>query len=131
MTARVLSLSEFLLARIRDDEAAARRAADGPFSITSTPYGETFGIVTAGGGDYLEEQWFAVDPARVLAECKAKRAIVDDHSLMVDLYEHDSCSRCVRFHAGMDCENEPWPCPTLLAVAAVYADHADYNPEWA
>lgn len=106
MTTRVLSLSEFLLARINDDEAEARRAADGPFSITSTPYGETFGIVTAGGGDYLEEQWFAVDPARVLAECDSKRQIVEGIS-------------------GLPFENA-----LLRRLALPYADHPDYRGEW-
>ena len=106
-----MSLSEFLLARINDDEAEARRAADGPFSITSTPYGETFGIVTAGGGDYLEEQWFAVDPARVLAECKAKRAIVE----------------YATGHNTGDVEMVP----ILEVMASVYAGHPDYRGHWA
>ncbi len=123
MTARTLSLSEFLLARINDDEAAARRAADGPFSITSTPYGETFDIVTAGGGDYLEEQWFAVDPGRLLAECKAKRAIVE----LVEVGMGD---------CGIDGASVPriehYTGLTLLrAFAAVYVAHPDYDPDWA
>lgn len=54
------------------------------------------------------------DPARVLAECQAKRAIIARHTY--DWMGPDDA-------AGMGCEYDydPWPCPDLRDVAAVYA----------
>ena len=63
------------------------------------------------------------DPERVLAECAAKRAIVDDLS---------------RFLANADAAGARSDHPTLMAgielqlryFAAVYVDHPDYDPAW-
>jgi hypothetical protein len=73
------------------------------------------------------------DPARVLAECAAKRAIMAEHGL----YDHstkDYCETCVDWWKSELGEGPPpvaWPCPTLRAVAAVYKDHPDYQQAWA
>lgn len=37
---------------------------------------------------------------------------------------------CVAFHADLDCEQAPLPCPTLQLLAMPYADHPDYDPSW-
>lgn len=68
-------------------------------------------------------------PGRVLAECEAKRRIVEDHT---DSREPDYCPRCVKYRDQWEgfivyC---PHPCPTLAALASVYADHPDYRDEW-
>jgi hypothetical protein len=55
------------------------------------------------------------DPARVLAECEAKRRIVE---LVLD--------RPIRDHGDCKCES----CWTLRLVALPYADHPDYRAEW-
>jgi hypothetical protein len=49
----------------------------------------------------------------VLAECAAKRRIVEMHEAAVN---HD--------------EMCGWPCETLLALAAVYADNPEFLESW-
>lgn len=64
----------------------------------------------------------ADEEARVLAECAAKRAIVARHT-----YEWMGPDDA----AEMGCEHdyEPWPCPDLRNLTAVY-DHPDCREEW-
>ena len=60
------------------------------------------------------------DPARVLAECEAKRAIVADRDRIDRSADGDEWSM------GYSDANYS----ALHALAAVYADHPDYLPEW-
>src|SRR5690606_17844004 len=62
------------------------------------------------------------DPARVLAECQAKRAIVEH--ILVQMRDEPTMTRG-RAHRGLT----PWAY-TLRLFAAVYADHPDYQEEW-
>lgn len=159
MTAATLTLADFVLARIAEDEAVARAA-----SGTCWSYGDVESV--AGGMLYDETRRIADltyeqaddhdgtivrhllsaeadangthiarhDPARVLAECAAKRAIVDEHSSReVASLDSDTwgqpfsvCRRC-RDGAGRQIVA---PCPTLRALASVYADHPDLDPSW-
>lgn len=57
-----MTLTEFLLARIAEDEKAARRGSDHPAE---------WGVLTNDNYGHLLTQ-----PSRVLAECAAKRQIV-------------------------------------------------------
>ncbi len=59
-------------------------------------------VVNAGG---------LLSPTQVRAECKA-------HSFIV------------RQHRPSRCACSEWPCPTIRALASVYADHPDYQQEW-
>jgi hypothetical protein len=108
----VTTLADFLLARIAEDEADARRAAAadglGPVWRAGTKWEDMAGIY-ANGGEVADmpdtdvaphiARW---DPARVLAECDAKRRIVTE------------CG---------------WV--TVMALLALpYADHEDYRQEW-
>lgn len=116
MTAQ--SLTEFLLARIAEDEAEVVVA----LGYHNSDHDD-------GDGDRCSECSFdcAMRPSQVLAECAAKRAIVAIHRANEDVGGLAECSRCA------DCctygDNE-WPCDTIRALAAVYADHADYRQEW-
>ena len=102
-----MTLTAFLLARFDEDEAAG--GCGGPDRAC----------------DRLSDRW--------LAELEAKRRIVDLHALVptpppstwryVDI---DACAMC----GTSDEYPEAWPCETLRALAAVYADHPDYQPEW-
>lgn len=69
------------------------------------------------------------DPARVLREVEAKRRIIERHSP----HSMGECRTCERPHWGVNicdhCERAA-PCPDLRDLAAVYADHPDYLPEW-
>ena len=57
---------------------------------------------------------------RVLREVEAKRRIVGLHS-------GDNDTMCQSWEGNYVEE----PCPTLRALASVYADHEDYRAEWA
>jgi hypothetical protein len=99
-----MTLTEFLLARIAEDEAVASRGGrhNAPGVFANDNYG-----------------CLLVDPARVLAECEAKRRVVKLHS--AESGQHpDFCGHDLR----------ELPCPTLRLLALVYADHPDYLPEW-
>ena len=95
------ALVEFLLARIAEDEAVARYTLD-----NHPPFRHAI------EDGYLREDYH--DPARVLAECEAKRRIVEIH--------------------------QDWPVliqtePTLEPadpedLAQPYADHPDFDPAW-
>ena len=71
------------------------------------------------------------DPARVLRQVAAMRKIVDEHAPRTTSYldapDETSCRRCGK----PDEYPVPYPCPTLRALAAVYADRDGYRPEWA
>jgi hypothetical protein len=65
------------------------------------------------------------DPARVLVECAALRAVVALHHEYLGV-----CTHCVDAFAPE--KRESWPCQSLRALAKPYADHPDYRPEeWA
>ena len=68
--------------------------------------------------------YLSVQTSRVLAEVEAKRTILELHA---DLHECPGVGP-----GGWDgVADRDQPCPTLRHLAAVYADHAGYNPEWA
>jgi len=129
MTTRTLTLTEFLLARIAEDEAAARES----YEAVPPAFG-AYGRLMLDAIDYL-----IADPDRVLAECEAKRLIVERFQTL--LAEHFSKTAEQRHSEAM---NHPhlqhwqhhrqtemhmlvW---VLECHAAVYADHPDYRREW-
>ena len=136
-------LAAFLLARIAEDEAVAREALTEhrwEVSLEETNDRENiFYAVTAGPTDddvfadmgshrmdSTRAQHIARhDPARVLAECAAKRRIVREHaSTKVD--GERFCAIC----AAGEVHEMLYPCPTLRALAQPYADHPDFAEEW-
>lgn len=108
----MMTLTEFLLARIGEDEAVAEKA--GSF----TPWEEAFQRDNYGH--------LTVQPTRVLAECAAKRAIVDaawnDHLRIEG--EWGMCRGQDELQALDDYPD------AVTAMAEVYADHPDYRAEW-
>ena len=123
-----MTITEFLLARIAEDEAVAR-AAIAPDQMH--PYGDrSIPAIKPDGWGALVDNYLGGPmgahcarhtPTRVLAECAAKRAIVTAHE--ADGFD---CREC-----GDRYGQSPYPCMTLLHLAAVYAGHPDYLPEWA
>ena len=115
-----MTLIEFLLARITDEENLARDAAS-----EGTPHRTgwqlwTSKVDTTPGGELLGPRGSVeASPVRVLAECEAKRAIMKLHSAEPGQHP-DFCGHDLR----------ELPCPTLRLLALVYADHPDYLPEW-
>jgi hypothetical protein len=121
-----MTLTDFVEARIREDEAVARAVESDRNSV---------GVgVSTGDDPWPSERSYALrfTTARVLAECEAKRAIVALHPPKdVEGLEYlagvKHCGGCWRFpedHAV------GWPCQTLRALAAIYSDHEDYRAEW-
>lgn len=138
-----VTISGFLLARIAEDEQEARDAIawrdriqfDHPpvvldMSLQAWPDSGVPGVL--------------VGPERVLAECRAKRAIVEatPRRWSIDASE---CCEINSFGGGYwvdragerhDLATDPLPgeeiiSPVLAALAAVWADHPDYRQEWA
>jgi hypothetical protein len=103
-TTGALTLTDFLLARIAEDETAL----GGEYGDWKTP---------SGMEDVPPQRWdydeFHCGPNRWKAECEAKRRIVQ---------EHEWAYRSVE---------EPGLRIALRALALPYAEHPDYRKEWA
>jgi hypothetical protein len=141
MTTQTLALSDFLLARIAEDEEVIRFLSDAApvdWSISGLPY---TGLATMDAGCSGDVWYVVVDPKRALAECEAKRQIVGLHKLQEwgprwGPDAGDICSSCstpiepiTPTKAGLS-EMVRYPCATLYALAHPYADHPDYREEW-
>lgn len=138
-------LAEFLMQRIAEDEADARDASHRDAEWTAvdpSPAGwgadERDAELLGGGkplgrfdpeygGMLVAEHVARWSPARVLAECAAKRRIVELHRGQKALWDDDEnplevveCPEC----------GVLFPCPTLRLLALPYADHPDYREEW-
>ena len=145
-----MNITEFLIRRIAEDEAAANRAAQ------STDYHMLDSLSARIGPEWTSEDGMVLggmnngypvalwddegsgtlrmapaaaahiarhDPARVLAECAAKRRIVEEcakeewviaQGHLTEWTEGGQAARTTSIHA----------------LASVYADHADYQQEW-
>lgn len=101
-----MTLTEFLLARIAEDEAAARRAIAG--DVNELP----FIACQCGRKIHLGVS----SPARVLAECEAKRRVAEDYGPGAYFNGSDPMDRLAY----------RWLC----LLAEPYADHPDYRQEW-
>ncbi len=123
-------LVAFLLARLDEDEAVARLAAreggtwkqddptrrPGAISSLDGPV-----VYDEGAPDENQAPHIARhDPARVLREVAAKRAIIA------------ACEEAIR-NQGIFGEDggQPLAEKVLPALAAVYGDHPGYDPQWA
>jgi hypothetical protein len=107
-----LTLADFLLARIAEDEEAARAA------IASNEPGEPWGYDHIPGDGLHIARWH---PGRVLAECEAKRWLISTRTSVIRM----TWVECM----GARIDN---PEPLELRVLAFpYADHPDYRQEWA
>lgn len=125
---RPVTLTEFLLARIAEDEAVARAASDALFDDEDWQVDRDRDVLTERGGALvataaksrapLAEHIARHDPARVLAECQAKRAVVavcwtpDPHT-----QPEAANGKCTE-------------CAVLYSLAQTYADHPDYDEAW-
>lgn len=121
------SLPEFILARVSEDEAAAEAALGKTvYGIEDTAADELIEMGRSEGAAVAGYEHFARhDPARVLAQCKAYRAIVEIHQQGVcSIGPAQWCEGC----GGEYAENDiAFPCPTLRALAAIWSDHPDYR----
>jgi hypothetical protein len=111
----VSELVEFLMARIYEDENAAK-ARLGSCNwrrigrrLVVTTHGVPIARALSAAADHIARH----DPARVLAECAAKRAIVE---------------RYVWLHENGDTGGRE---DDLRALAKVYVDHFEFDSSWA
>ena len=166
-----MTITEFLEARIAEDEAVARAASgstvEGQVGAWSpVPGGDEWAVCD---GDFdvevlvalrpdlprppqpLDGLWGAVagwedlgrtddredviqtaqhiarhDPARVLAECAAKRAIIEQNQSYVEAAAEREGIAFVGARCGQEVTGD-----VLKLFAAVYAGHEDYRQEWA
>lgn len=96
-----------------------------PFSATLDTGGDTIHVGDRAVTNHIARH----DPARVLRDIEAKRAIVDLHHFGSTPDGFRYCRTC---GSGEPDEHPTaWPCDTLRHLAAVYADRDGYNPEWA
>jgi hypothetical protein len=93
------TLTEFLLARIGEVEAEVA-AFDEEWGTTTVAGPVPIGLAYITDTEYMQ---LLVEPAHVLAECEAKRQIIERH-----LYLQG----------------------TLALLALPYADHPDYREDW-
>lgn len=105
----MMNLTDFLLARIAEDEGAVGR--------TSGRVGET--------ATYRADP---ADPERVLAECRAKRLIVTLAYEATGLDETVDMERATgsRGRSGVRYVGDR----ILRAMASVYEGHPDFDPAW-
>lgn len=125
-------LITFLLARLTDDELAARDAAHGPWHVeggypqrisnaAAVLVAECY--TTPEAPPWEAEHITRHDPARVLREVEAKRAI------MALLAETEACLN--RGYTDIERGAQLVLLRACQCVAAVYSDHPDYKQEWA
>lgn len=130
----MVGIVEFLNARLDEDEQAARYA----------------------GAEYYEEEFPAAlpahrharrhDPARVLREITAKRAVMERHHEVTEDHENSWMWSWYDAQRGVSqaCVGCGWSgdpdmavtdriedCDELRDMASVYADHEDYDHSWA
>jgi hypothetical protein len=122
-----MKLTEFLLARIAEDEAAAIAARG--WQTGSRHKGQPL------DWSIHMDRW---SPDRVLAECEAKRRIIEAHPLTHDVVAVHSgetpgvaCANCAALgRSEKDIVEDLGPCDTLLALASIYSDHPDFDEAW-
>lgn len=120
----MLTITDFILARVREEEELAHAALDhlGPeLNWDAASVGEHF------------DRW---NPWRVESACIGRRLLLKAHRdagpALVDLpgKAHElltaTCATC-----GRSSERpEPWPCYTIRVLALEWANHPDYWTEW-
>ncbi len=129
-----MTLVEFLLARIADDEAAAglcrerswqyddgagvANEVNGLVVQHAHVWGPSVSITTSAAHQFSDMQHIANwDPARVLAECEAKRRVIEALGNFEDGHIWAS-GEALRAQEALE------------AMTLPHADHPDYQQEW-
>lgn len=116
-----MTLTDFVLARIADDEERARFVARQNEGNNWAPF-EPWRLSWHDEYDLL-----CIEPSRVLAECAAKRRIVELHTAPIGGDTHE----CVTLlPSGVRAMEHVVDCDTLRLLALPYADHEDYRESW-
>lgn len=128
MTTQTQTLADFLLTRIAEDEAWAIEAINLAVIYDNPKW---HWIVSHDDGS----RWQPTNatPRRVLAECEAKRRIVDLHVPTTYRHGPEACAVCTQWDDypwRVEVGEDRWPCATLRLLALPYADHPDFREEW-
>jgi len=126
-----MTITEFLDARIAEDEAVALEAARLVKDLSPTWYFEDdvqtnqpeplSSPLVMDDDSYDGSPIIIIRGSRVHAECAAKRAILDYHSMLLEQSEQ---AEVFGYHAtGL--------LVAIRKLSAAYADHPDYQQEWA
>jgi hypothetical protein len=116
-----MELTDFLLARIAEEEEVAR------FAVTpDPPERDEWGLWTTQRepGRSTPRGSVEATPARVLAECEAKRRIVEEYRAALLERAEAWTVDDPRGSAGFEFE------VALQCLAVPYASHPDYQQEW-
>lgn len=140
-------LVDFLTARLADDERMALAAAPDSWKVDGSWKADTW--TNDKGREFLiiadhfnmppaiviqhrasADHIANYDPARALREVRAKQRIIAEHPILT---AWSVCTRCSDFseHGGEPLRKVPGPCNTLRLLALPYAQHPDYQQEWA
>jgi hypothetical protein len=140
----LITLSEFLMARIAEDESAANAVKDvgsTAWSVRMVPEPRGFdaqhvAVITDRARTMLAHHF---DPARILAGCDATRMIMAIHCAYVpsgdptyspDWQTTDWCVGC-SYNSFEDIITEHIDdCPVLRALALPFANHPEFREEW-
>lgn len=111
-----MMLAEFLLARLGEDEAVAREAAQ------YVRHGEVIqtNLSRTEGDTYTSKRVELWQPSFVLADCEAKRAVIGRYI--------DTQHELGPYYA--QAEGREYLLPVLRLLAQPYAAHSDYREEW-
>lgn len=114
-----MSIVEFILARIAEDEAIG-------WGVVADAIGRYSAVeaqaIISDAEMQGEHSHASVGVARVLRECEAKRRIVAAHRDVIG--DIETTHPCDGTLGVIECD-------TLRALASAYADHPDFDPAWA
>lgn len=110
----MITLSEFLLARIAED----KRQALGAINMSELPSG----LYHFGTEPTATSYGLGITGDRLLTECEAKRGLVEQYRQARD----DDDQVPAEWNDGYVCGQEF----ALKLLALPYADHPDYRQEW-
>lgn len=130
-----IDLIEWLRAQMDEDE---REWASGPGVIPDV-HDRDCGAARYIEGEFLPDECDCGWPERIMAEVRAKRAILDLHLPKENrhyasegrFYVDTCCETCGTEinRSTMEMDGD-WPCETLLAIAQPYAGRPGWQPEW-
>ena len=114
-----MDVTDFLLLRLAEEQAALDEvgAATATRSTDARADPADAGVGSTAGANRLD---------RRQAELRALRAVVQLHQGAADIWGFHGCLTC----GNVADTTAGFPCPTVRALAAIYADHPDYREEW-
>lgn len=129
-----MTITDFLHARITEDEQTAQAGISNQ-ADPENGWGYEGKTLTPHIGTIHEqaqaEHIIRWHPTRVLAECAAKRAIIEAADTYLDEYENEEHRTNDDTTAGRVAGRaRSWRNDTLRTLAAIYNDHPDYSTAW-